>query len=106
MAAMLKSMASFYIELFRVTSHDSAALRSESTTLKGMPKYWMISARDGGGIGSNRNNNGLTFWVSDSPNYAGQLCDNKNWRRVPFAQFRKDLIDACAQFPDLPPQQQ
>ena len=79
----------FYIELFRVTRHDSAPLLSESTTLKVMPKFWMISARDGGGIGSNRNNNGVTFWVSDSPNDAGQLRDIKNWRRVPLHSFAK-----------------
>jgi hypothetical protein len=66
----------------------------------------MISARDGGGIGSNRNKNGVTFWFSDSLNDAGQLRDINNWRRVRFAQFRKALIDACAQFPDLPPEQQ
>ena len=61
-----------------------------------MPQYWMISARDGGGTGSNRNKNGVTFCVSDSPNDAGQLRDINNWRRVRFAQFRKALIDACA----------
>lgn len=71
-----------------------------------MAQYWMISARDKGGTGSNRNTNGVTFWVSDGPNDSGQLRDINNWRRVPFAQFRKALIDACAQFPDLPPEQQ
>jgi len=71
-----------------------------------MPQYWMINARDGGGTGTNRNKNGVTFWVSDSLNDAGQLRDINNWQRIRFAQFRKALIDACAQFPDLPPEQQ
>jgi esterase/lipase superfamily enzyme len=71
-----------------------------------MPQYWMISDRDGGGTGSNRNNSGATFWVSDGPNDKNQLRDISNWQRVSFAQFRKAVIDACAQFPDLPPDQQ
>lgn len=71
-----------------------------------MPKYWMISARDENGTGSDRNNNGVTYWVSDSPNDAGQLRDIGNWQRVPLSQFRKALISACEQFPDLPPEQQ
>jgi esterase/lipase superfamily enzyme len=71
-----------------------------------MPQYWMISDRDGGGTGSNRNNNGATFWVSDGPNDKNQLRDISNWQRVAFSQFRKTIIDACAQFPDLPSEQQ
>ncbi len=71
-----------------------------------MPKYWMISDRDEGGIGSDRNNSGVTFWTSDSSNDKGQLHDIKNWQRATLAEFRKALIAACAQFPDLPQQQQ
>lgn len=65
----------------------------------------MISARDAGGTGSNRNNNGVTFWSSQSSEPI-QLRDIKNWDRIPFAQFRKSLIDACADFPDQKPEQQ
>jgi esterase/lipase superfamily enzyme len=71
-----------------------------------MPKYWMISDRDEGGTGGDRNNNGVTFWTSDSPNDKGQLHDIKNWQRATLAQFRRALVTACAQFPDLPQQQQ
>ena len=44
-ASHAEEYGKFYIEVFRVTRHDSAPLLSESTTLKVMPKYWMISAR-------------------------------------------------------------
>jgi hypothetical protein len=66
-----------------------------------MPKYWMISLRDSGGIGSNRNPDGPTFWVSDS-----EGIDNiTNWERVAFERFQSDLLAACNQFPDLPQNQ-
>src|SRR6266478_5216577 len=71
-----------------------------------MPKYWMISDRDLGGTGNDRNNNGVTFWTSDGPNNKGELHEIKNWERATLAEFRKALIAACAQFPDPPQQQQ
>jgi esterase/lipase superfamily enzyme len=61
----------------------------------------MISLRDNGGTGTNRNKSGPTFWVSDNDD-TSQIT---NWQRLPFAQFRKALIDACDQFPDLPQEQ-
>lgn len=70
-----------------------------------MPKYWMISLRDEGGAGDDRNKNGATFWISDSPNDKNQLRELKNWQKSNLSQFRKALIDACASFPDLPPEQ-
>ncbi len=70
-----------------------------------MPKYWMVSIRDEGGTGDDRNKNGATFWTSDSPNDNNQLCDIKNWQKSNLSLFRKALIDACANFPDLPPEQ-
>ena len=71
-----------------------------------MPKYWMVSIRDEGGTGDDRNNNGATYWTSDSPNDTNQLRDIKSWQKPNLSQFRKALIDACAAFPDLPPEQQ
>ena len=68
-----------------------------------MPKYWMISARNKGGTGDDRDNNGPSYWTSDS---SADLHNIANWTRVPFSQFRKALTDACAAFPDLPPEQQ
>lgn len=68
-----------------------------------MPKYWMISARNKGGIGDDRDTNGPSFWTSDS---TGDLHNIANWARVPFSQFRKAITDACAVFPDLPPEKQ
>src|ERR1700745_4455361 len=66
-----------------------------------LPIFWMISLRDNGGTGANRNKSGPTFWVSDNDD-TSQIA---NWQRLPFAQFRKELIDACDQFPDLPQEQ-
>jgi esterase/lipase superfamily enzyme len=66
----------------------------------------MISVRDKGGTGVNRNSKGSTFWVSDGPNDNNQLRDIKNWRPVTFSQFRKSITDACATFPDWPSTQQ
>jgi esterase/lipase superfamily enzyme len=71
-----------------------------------MPKYWMISARDGGGTGGNRNANGVTYWTSDGPNNAGQLRDIRNWASTTFPEFKKTIVDKCAEFPDLPSAQQ
>src|SRR5882724_9426555 len=78
----------------------------EQKNLKPMPKYWMISIREEGGTGDDRNNSGATFWTSDSPNDKNQLRNIKNWQKSNLSQFRKALIDACADFPDLPPEQQ
>jgi esterase/lipase superfamily enzyme len=69
-----------------------------------MPKYWMVSIRDDGGTGDDRNKNGATFWTSDKPN--DQLAKISNWDKSTLSQFRKALIDACANFPDLPPEKQ
>jgi esterase/lipase superfamily enzyme len=63
-----------------------------------MPKYWMISLRNSGGIGDDRNSAGPTYWLTD----IDSIDQITNWTRVPFAQFRKALISACADFPDLP----
>ena len=71
-----------------------------------MPQYWMVSARDEGGTGGSRNPNGVTYWVSDGPSDAGQLRDINNWTPTTFSEFRKTIIDTCAGFPDLPPEQQ
>src|SRR6266566_5678663 len=71
-----------------------------------MPQYWMISARDDGGVGSNRNADGVTYWISDGPSSGGKLRQIANWKAVTFSQFRKTISDACAQFPDLPSAQQ
>jgi len=62
-----------------------------------MPKYWMISLRDNGGIGTNRNPDGPTYWVSDN-----DAIDNiTNWERVTFDRFQSDLVAASSQFPNL-----
>jgi Alpha/beta hydrolase of unknown function (DUF900) len=74
----------------------------DQTQLRTMPKYWMISLRDSGGIGTNRNSDGPTYWVSDNDGI-----DNiTNWQRIAFDRFQSDLVEACSQFPDLPPEQQ
>lgn len=69
-----------------------------------MPKYWMISLRDAGGAGDDRNNNGATFWTSDAD--PATLRNIGSWIKASASDFRKALIAACAQFPDLPPDQQ
>jgi len=71
-----------------------------------MAKYWMVSIRDEGGTGDDRNKNGATFWTSDGPNDKNQLRNIKNWQKSNLSQFRKDLINACQDFPAPPPQQQ
>ena len=68
-----------------------------------MPKYWMISDRNAGGAGTERNANGPAYFVSDSKR---NLHDIGNWDRIPFSQFRKAITEACETFPDLPQDQQ
>ena len=67
-----------------------------------MPKYWMISDRDGGGDGDERNPGGPRYLISDGDR---DLHNIDNWNRVSFPQFRKAITDACDKFPDLPPDQ-
>ena len=67
-----------------------------------MPKYWMISDRDGGGDGDERNLGGPRYLISDGDR---DLHNIDNWNRVSFPQFRKAITDACDKFPDLPPDQ-
>jgi esterase/lipase superfamily enzyme len=68
-----------------------------------MPKYWMISDRNGGGTGGDRNASGPAYFVSDGK---GNLHDIASWDRITFSQFRKAITEACDEFPDLPPEQQ
>jgi esterase/lipase superfamily enzyme len=62
-----------------------------------MPKYWMINDRNNGGIGTDRSNTGLTYWVSD----AGPLNDITHWQKVTPTNFQKLLAAAADQFPAL-----
>lgn len=62
-----------------------------------MPKYWLISDRDKGGIGTNPNNAGLTYFVSDTK----PLTDINNWRKVTPTQFTTLLKAAADTFPAL-----
>lgn len=62
-----------------------------------VPKYWLISDRNNGGTGSDRNVSGLTYFVSDG----GPLNDITNWRRVTPVQFRTLLAAAADGFPPL-----
>jgi esterase/lipase superfamily enzyme len=62
-----------------------------------MPKYWMINDRNKDGTGSDHNNAGLTYWISD----AAPLTDINNWTRVPAATFEKQIVRAADQFPQL-----
>ena len=64
-----------------------------------MPKYWLISDRNGGGTGIGINPSGVTYWISD----AGPLNDIDNWKKVGQQSFQKLLKDAADQFPDLSP---
>jgi len=64
-----------------------------------MPKYWLISDRDRGGNGSHRNNDGLTYWVSD----AGPLTDISNWKKETPSKFQTVLVEVSDQFPLLGP---
>jgi esterase/lipase superfamily enzyme len=63
----------------------------------------MISDRNQGGTGSDRNPSGPLYFVSDG---GGDLHDISNWERVTFSQFRKTITEACDEFPDLPPDKQ
>jgi hypothetical protein len=63
-----------------------------------MPKYWLVSDRDNGGIGTGRNVAGLTYFVSDGN---GPLTDIANWDRISPTQFRTLLKAAADAFPAL-----
>jgi esterase/lipase superfamily enzyme len=63
-----------------------------------MPRYWLISDRNNGGTGSDRNIAGLSYWVSD----AGPLNNIANWQRTTPTQFRALLAAAADAFPVLP----
>ena len=63
-----------------------------------MAKYWLISDRDNNGIGTGRNADGLTFWVSDG----GPLNNIASWTNVSADQFQKLLVAAADSFPALP----
>jgi esterase/lipase superfamily enzyme len=94
--------------IFTPDFHSCINLISQSNNqkkLKPMPKYWMISIRNDGGTGGDRNKNGATFWTSDAPSDQ-KLRNIANWQKSNLSQFRKALIDACANFPDLPPEEQ
>jgi esterase/lipase superfamily enzyme len=67
-----------------------------------MPKYWLISDRNNGGVGGGMNNAGLTYWVSDG----GDLTNIANWKKVSPANFQSLLADAADQFPDNVPNEQ
>jgi len=60
-----------------------------------MPKYWLISDRDGQGTGQRRNDKGLTFWVSDG----GPLDKITNWHNLSAPEFQTLLRAATDQFP-------
>jgi esterase/lipase superfamily enzyme len=62
-----------------------------------MAKYYMISLRDKGGIGSDRNQDGPTYWLCDNDNIDNII----NWREVAPSNFREDLLAAANQFPTL-----
>jgi esterase/lipase superfamily enzyme len=64
-----------------------------------MPKYWMINDRSNGGIGPNLNDNGVTFWVSDTK----PLNDINSWQKVSATNFRKLLAAAADDFPAFDP---
>src|SRR5580704_13765630 len=62
-----------------------------------MPKYWLISDRNNGGIGTERNVAGLSYFVSDKE----ALTDINNWKPVSPTQFRTLLKAAADAFPAL-----
>src|ERR1700747_24574 len=62
-----------------------------------MAKYYMISLRDKGGIGDDKNQDGPTYWLSDNDNIDNII----NWREVAPSIFRDDLLAAANQFPKL-----
>ena len=67
-----------------------------------MPKYWLISDRNEGpggiGTGTERNTNGVTYWISDG----GPLNNIANWKSVTAGQFQTLLKAAADAFPALP----
>ena len=70
-----------------------------------MPKYWLISDRNNGGVGQGMNNSrpGLTYFVSDG----GDLTNIGSWQKVSGGNFQKLLADAADLFPaDVPNEQQ
>jgi esterase/lipase superfamily enzyme len=62
-----------------------------------MPKYWLISDRNNGGIGTERNVAGLSYFVSDTE----PLTDINNWTKVSPTRFRTLLKAAADAFPVL-----
>ena len=66
-----------------------------------MPNYWLISDRNNGGTGTERNVAGLTFFVSDN----GPLNNITSWEKVSPTKFRTLLAQAADAFPALPPEQ-
>ena len=62
-----------------------------------MPKYWLVSDRNNGGIGPERNVAGLSYFVSDTE----PLTDINNWTKVSPTQFRTLLKAAADAFPAL-----
>ena len=64
-----------------------------------MPKYWLISDRNNGGVGGGRNVAGLSYFVSDGP---GPLNNIANWQKASPTQFRTLLAAAADAFPPLP----
>ena len=66
-----------------------------------MPKYWLLSDRNGGGTGTSINPGGVTYWISD----AGPLNDITHWKKVGKQSFQTLLKDAADAFPALSPAQ-
>lgn len=66
-----------------------------------MPRYWMVSNRtvSKDGLGSSRG--ALSWWTSEG----GDPKAFASWTRVSAAQFQKALVEATAQFPPLPDDQ-
>jgi hypothetical protein len=64
-----------------------------------MPKYWMINDRDHGGVGTGRNVDGLTYWITDKE----PLNKISNWTNVTEKRFRTLLAAATDKFPVVPP---
>ena len=67
-----------------------------------MPKYWLISDRNNGGVGQGMNNAGLTYWVSDG----GDLANIGSWKKVTSAAFQLLLASVTDQFPVGVPNEQ
>lgn len=67
-----------------------------------MPKYWLISDRNNGGIGQGMNNTGLTYWVSEG----GDLTNIASWQKVTATNFQTLLAAAADKFPDDVPNEQ